>query len=99
MIQFPQRQSYLASKEDLHKTIFCNAANRRVIMHHSVQMAALAEEAELCKGGISGRILVLWDDAFSSLTSQLAPNAQASADEPPITGHVPLPKRRPIPRP
>jgi hypothetical protein len=45
MIQFPQRQSYLASKEDLHKTIFCNAANRRVIMHHSVQMAALASEA------------------------------------------------------
>ena len=30
---------------------------------------------------------------------KLAPNAQASADEPPITGHVPLPKRRPIPRP
>jgi hypothetical protein len=28
-----------------------------------------------------------------------APNAQASADEPPITGHIPLPKRRPIPRP
>jgi hypothetical protein len=24
------------------------------------------------------------------------PNAHASADEPPITGHVPLPKRRPI---
>jgi hypothetical protein len=42
-------------------------------MHHSVQMVALAEEAELCKGGISGCILVLWDDAFSSLTSQLAP--------------------------
>jgi len=39
-------------------------------------MAALAQEAELCKGGISGRIedaaFVLWD-AFSSLTSQLAP--------------------------
>jgi hypothetical protein len=63
----------IPSKEDLHKTIFCNASNRRVIMHHSVQMAALAEEAELCKGGISGCILVLWDDAFSSLTSQLAP--------------------------
>jgi hypothetical protein len=29
----------------------------------------------------------------------LAPNAQASADEPPITGNIPLPKRRPIPRP
>ena len=30
-----------------------------------------------------------------------APEAQASAgtDEPPITGHIPLPKRRPIPRP
>jgi hypothetical protein len=30
-----------------------------------------------------------------------APDAQASAgtDEPPITGHIPLPKRRPIPRP
>jgi hypothetical protein len=28
-----------------------------------------------------------------------APNAQASADEPPIAGHIPLPKRRPIPRP
>jgi hypothetical protein len=29
-----------------------------------------------------------------------APDAQASADinEPPITGHIPLPKRRPIPR-
>jgi hypothetical protein len=28
------------------------------------------------------------------------PDAQASAgaDEPPITGHIPLPKRRPIPR-
>jgi hypothetical protein len=30
---------------------------------------------------------------------QQAPNAQASADEPPITGHIPLPKKRPIPRP
>ena len=30
---------------------------------------------------------------------RLAPNAQASADEPPIIGYVPLPKRRPIPRP
>lgn len=30
-----------------------------------------------------------------------APDAQASAvtNEPPITGHIPLPKRRPIPRP
>jgi len=30
-----------------------------------------------------------------------APDAQASAgtDESPITGHIPLPKRRPIPRP
>jgi hypothetical protein len=28
-----------------------------------------------------------------------APNALASADDPPITGHIPLPKRRPIPRP
>jgi hypothetical protein len=28
-----------------------------------------------------------------------APDAQASADEPPITGHIPLPKKRPIPRP
>jgi hypothetical protein len=30
-----------------------------------------------------------------------APDAQASAgaDGPPITGHIPLPKRRPIPRP
>ena len=29
-----------------------------------------------------------------------APNAQASAsaDKPPIAGHIPLPKRRPIPR-
>jgi hypothetical protein len=27
------------------------------------------------------------------------PNALASANEPPITGHIPLPKRRPIPRP
>ena len=29
------------------------------------------------------------------------PNAQASAgiNEPPFTGHIPLPKRRPIPRP
>ena len=26
-------------------------------------------------------------------------NAAAAADEPPITGHIPLPKRRPIPRP
>jgi hypothetical protein len=30
---------------------------------------------------------------------QQAPNALASADEPPITGHIPLPKKRPIPRP
>jgi hypothetical protein len=29
---------------------------------------------------------------------QQAPNARASADEPPITGHIPLPKKRPIPR-
>ena len=29
---------------------------------------------------------------------QQLPNAQASASEPPITGHIPLPKRRPIPR-
>ena len=30
-----------------------------------------------------------------------APDAQASTgtDEPPITGHIPLPKKRPIPRP
>ena len=84
MIQFPQRQSYLASKEDLHKTIFCNASNRRVIMHHSVQMAALAGEAELCKGGISGRILVLWDDAFSSLRSQLAPCGCATNQDGPL---------------
>jgi hypothetical protein len=28
-----------------------------------------------------------------------AQNAQASADEPSITGHIPLPKSRPIPRP
>jgi hypothetical protein len=27
------------------------------------------------------------------------PNALASAIEPPITGHIPLPKKRPIPRP
>jgi len=27
------------------------------------------------------------------------PNAQTSPDEPPITGHIPLPKKRPIPRP
>ena len=27
------------------------------------------------------------------------PNALASANEPPITGHIPLPKKRPIPRP
>ena len=26
------------------------------------------------------------------------PNALASANEPPITGHIPLPKKRPIPR-
>ncbi|MGZ7091211.1 MAG: hypothetical protein ACXVKH_17225 [Candidatus Angelobacter sp.] len=26
------------------------------------------------------------------------PNARASADKPTITGHIPLPKRRPIPR-
>jgi hypothetical protein len=26
------------------------------------------------------------------------PNAQASADRPTITGHIPLPKKRPIPR-
>lgn len=30
---------------------------------------------------------------------QQAPNAQASADVPPITRHIPLPKKRPIPRP
>jgi uncharacterized membrane protein len=28
-----------------------------------------------------------------------ARNARASADEPPITGHIPLPRRRPIERP
>jgi hypothetical protein len=42
-------------------------------------------------------------DAFGQAADailQRAPDAQASADEPPpITGHVPLPKRRPIPRP
>jgi hypothetical protein len=27
------------------------------------------------------------------------PNALASAEEPPITGHIPLPKERPTPRP
>ena len=27
------------------------------------------------------------------------PNAQASADKPIVTGHIPLPKKRPIPRP
>ena len=27
------------------------------------------------------------------------PNALASANEPPITGRIPLPKKRPIPRP
>jgi hypothetical protein len=27
------------------------------------------------------------------------PNALASADEPPIAGHIPLPKKRPIPHP
>jgi hypothetical protein len=27
------------------------------------------------------------------------PNAQASADKPAVTGHIPLPKKRPIPRP
>jgi hypothetical protein len=26
------------------------------------------------------------------------PNAQASADKPTVTGHIPLPKKRPIPR-
>jgi hypothetical protein len=36
--------------------------------------------------------------AAEAILRQL-PNAQASADEPPITGHIPLPKRRPIPRP
>ena len=29
---------------------------------------------------------------------QQAPNAQASADEPTITGHIPLPRKRPTPR-
>ena len=27
------------------------------------------------------------------------PNAQASADKPAVTGHIPLPEKRPIPRP
>ena len=27
------------------------------------------------------------------------PNAQASADKPTVTGHIPLPRKRPIPRP
>jgi len=37
--------------------------------------------------------------AAAAILKQL-PNAQASAgtSEPPITGHIPLPKRRPIPR-
>jgi hypothetical protein len=41
-------------------------------------------------------------DAFRQAAEAIlkqAPDAQASADEPPITGHIPLPKRRPIPRP
>jgi hypothetical protein len=40
--------------------------------------------------------------AFERATAAIlkrAPYAQASADEPPITGHIPLPKRRPPPRP
>jgi hypothetical protein len=43
-------------------------------------------------------------DAFRQAAEailKLAPDAQASAvvNEPPITGHIPLPKRRPVPRP
>jgi hypothetical protein len=41
-------------------------------------------------------------DAFGQAADAIltqAPNAQASADELPIAGHIPLPKRRPIPRP
>jgi hypothetical protein len=41
-------------------------------------------------------------DAFRQAAEAIlkqAPNAQASADAPPITGHIPLPKRRPIQRP
>jgi hypothetical protein len=40
--------------------------------------------------------------AFERATAAIlkrAPYAQASADESPITGHIPLPKRRPPPRP
>jgi hypothetical protein len=45
MIEFANHTlSCAASKEDLQ-----NASNRRVIMHRSVQIAALPEEAELCK--------------------------------------------------
>jgi hypothetical protein len=42
----------------------------------------------------------LFQQAAEAILKQ-APDAQASAgtDEPPITGHIPLPKRRPIPRP
>jgi hypothetical protein len=42
----------------------------------------------------------LFQQAAEAIQKQ-APDAQASAgtDEPPITGHIPLPKRRPIPRP
>jgi hypothetical protein len=36
--------------------------------------------------------------AAEAILKQL-PNAQASANEPPITGHIPLPKSRPPPLP
>jgi hypothetical protein len=41
-----------------------------------------------------------FEQAAETILKRL-PDAQASADigAPPITGHIPLPKRRPIPRP
>jgi len=38
-------------------------------------------------------------DAFQRAAEAILKNAKASAREPPITGPIPLPRKRPIPRP
>jgi hypothetical protein len=44
------------------------------------------------------KVVAAFQEAAAAILRPL-PNALASADEPPITGHIPLPKKRPIPRP
>jgi hypothetical protein len=48
--------------------------------------------------GAEERAAAAFQKAAAAILRPL-PNALASADEPPITGRIPLPKKRPIPRP